>query len=87
MVGRYLLEPAVFDYLATQTRGAGDEIQLTDAIARMLETHQVHAYQFEGKRFDCGSKIGFLEATLDVALSRDDLAPKLKQILANLDSG
>ena len=85
VVGRYLLTPEIFDYLETQSRGAGDEIQLTDAIGRMLDSQAVYAYQFEGKRFDCGSKIGFLEATLDVALSRDDLGPELRKILAGLN--
>jgi UTP--glucose-1-phosphate uridylyltransferase len=64
VVGRYVLTPAIFDKLAATERGAGNEIQLTDAIARLLNNEAVHAFQFEGKRYDCGSKLGYLRATV-----------------------
>lgn len=75
VVGRYLLSPNVFKKLATIGRGAGGEIQLTDGIAALLEEEPVHAYAFEGKRYDCGSKLGYLEATVDYALKHPSLGP------------
>lgn len=68
VVGRYLLVPEVFDKLETTGRGAGGEIQLTDAIADLLREKPVHAYAFEGKRYDCGSKLGYLQATVAYGL-------------------
>lgn len=67
VVGRYVLEPAIFEHLRTIPRGAGGEIQLTDAIARMLSSKTTFAYRYEGKRFDCGSKEGFVTATVHFA--------------------
>jgi UTP--glucose-1-phosphate uridylyltransferase len=67
VLGRYVLEPDVFAHLRTIPRGAGAEIQLTDAIARMLDSGTTCAYRYEGRRFDCGSKEGFLAATLHYA--------------------
>jgi UTP--glucose-1-phosphate uridylyltransferase len=67
VLGRYVLEPAVFAHLRTIPRGAGGEIQLTDAIARMLAQGDTYAYRYEGRRFDCGSKEGFMVATLHYA--------------------
>jgi UTP--glucose-1-phosphate uridylyltransferase len=64
VVGRYLLTSRVFDLIRTQAPGAGGEIQLTDAIARLLKEEPVLAYRFEGRRFDCGSKLGLLQATV-----------------------
>ena len=73
VVGRYILSPAIFDHLADIPRGAGGEIQLTDAIERLLQDEPVLAYQFEGKRYDCGSKLGYLQATIEHALLHPDL--------------
>jgi UTP--glucose-1-phosphate uridylyltransferase len=71
--GRYILQPEVMRTLEGQEKGAGGEIQLTDAMARMIGTQPFHAVTFAGKRYDCGSKAGFVEATLAIALERDDL--------------
>ncbi len=65
VVGRYILTPAIFEKIETTERGAGGEIQLTDAIAALMTDEQVLAYEFEGKRYDCGSKLGYLQATVD----------------------
>jgi UTP--glucose-1-phosphate uridylyltransferase len=73
VVGRYILTPAVFEHLARIPRGAGGEIQLTDAIQKLLPDEQVLAYRFEGKRYDCGSKLGYLQATVEYALMHPDL--------------
>ena len=73
VVGRYILMPQVFDHLGRGTPGAGGEIQLTDALADMIGTMPVHAFRFEGRRYDCGDKAGFVEATLALALAREDL--------------
>ncbi len=74
VVGRYILSNEIMGILATTQRGAGNEIQLTDAIATLLERHQVLAYQFEGTRYDCGSKFGYLQATVDYALKHPEVA-------------
>ncbi len=73
VVGRYILTSGIFSQLAQTGRGAGGEIQLTDGIARLMEREQVFAYQFEGKRYDCGSKLGYLMATVDYALQHPEL--------------
>lgn len=73
VVGRYILTPAIFDKLKATGRGAGGEIQLTDAIADLLKDEQVLAFEFEGKRYDCGSKLGFLIATVEHGLIHKDL--------------
>lgn len=82
VIGRYVLLPEVFDHLERQEKGAGGEIQLTDAMARMIGRHPFHGFRFEGHRFDCGDKVGFLEATLSYALERDDIAPAFREALA-----
>ena len=74
VVGRYILTPRIFDLLETIERGAGGEIQLTDAIARLLTEEQVIAYQFHGTRYDCGSKLGYLMATVEYALKHKELS-------------
>ncbi len=79
--GRYILDPAIFKYLETQTRGAGNEIQLTDAILRMMDEKDVYSLDIDGRRYDIGSKIGFIEATIDFALKRDDLKDKVYSLL------
>nr|MDE6656049.1 UTP--glucose-1-phosphate uridylyltransferase [Anaeroplasmataceae bacterium] len=71
--GRYVLTPAIFDYLKTQTRGAGGEIQLTDSILRLMSKEKVYSLAIDGRRYDIGSKKGFLEATIDFSLNRSDL--------------
>lgn len=84
IVGRYVLTPKIFDLLRTTQRGAGDEIQLTDAIAALREYEQVLSYSFEGRRYDCGSKIGYLQATVEFALQHDELADDFKKYLKQL---
>ncbi|MEZ5541023.1 MAG: UTP--glucose-1-phosphate uridylyltransferase GalU [Pseudomonadota bacterium] len=73
VVGRYVLTPTIFRHLETIPRGAGGEIQLTDAIQCLLQNEVVLAYKFEGKRYDCGSKLGYLQATVEYALLHPDL--------------
>ena len=82
VLGRYILTPKIFDLLETQKEGVGGEIQLTDAIKRLIEFEKVYAYEFSGKRYDVGNKIGFLVATIDFALKRDDLKEDMEDILA-----
>ena len=84
VVGRYILTPRIFDMLKTTGRGAGGEIQLTDAIAKLLEYEKVRAYRFEGKRYDCGSKLGYLEATVEYALRHPELKDDFKAYLQQL---
>ncbi|MDE6408230.1 MAG: UTP--glucose-1-phosphate uridylyltransferase [Anaeroplasmataceae bacterium] len=79
--GRYVLTPAIFDYLKTQTRGAGGEIQLTDSILRLMSKEKVYSLAIDGRRYDIGSKKGFLDATIDFSLKRSDLAEDMKEIL------
>lgn len=85
MIGRYVLLPEVFDHLSSHERGAGGEIQLTDAMAKMIGKKPFHGHRFEGRRFDCGSKLGFLEATVTLALERGDLKDGLTRFLQDLD--
>jgi UTP--glucose-1-phosphate uridylyltransferase len=73
VVGRYLLTPRIFDHLERIGRGAGGEIQLTDGIARLLDEEAVYAHRFVGTRYDCGSKLGYLQATVDYALAHPEL--------------
>jgi len=79
VVGRYILEPQVFDYLETIERGAGGEIQLTDAIAALLAERPVRAYRFEGLRFDCGSKLGYLQAGLHFGMKHEEFGPAFSE--------
>jgi len=72
VVGRYVLSPRIFHHLRTMPAGAGGEIQLTDAIARLLQEERVLSYRFEGRRYDCGSKLGYLEATVDYGLKHPE---------------
>jgi UTP--glucose-1-phosphate uridylyltransferase len=85
VVGRYLLTPRIFDKLEQTTPGAGGEIQLTDAIAALLEEETVIALPFEGKRYDCGSKEGYLEATVEYALAHPELGDSFRSYLKALD--
>ena len=84
VVGRYILKPTIFNFLESTSKGTGDEIQLTDAIADQIKQEKVYAYEFEGKRFDCGSKIGFLKATIEYALHHDEISGELKEYLKNI---
>ncbi|MGB2436276.1 MAG: UTP--glucose-1-phosphate uridylyltransferase, partial [Candidatus Puniceispirillales bacterium] len=86
VVGRYILEPGVFDELEKMERGTGGEIQITDSLARRIGKEPFFSHQFSGTRFDCGSKLGFLQANISYALSRDDLADRLEQWLGNLNT-
>ncbi len=81
VVGRYILPGRIMQLLQTTGRGAGGEIQLTDAIADLLAEQEVFAYEFEGRRYDCGSKLGYLEATVDYALKHDELAADFRAFL------
>ena len=82
--GRYILQPEVMRTLEGQEKGAGGEIQLTDAMARMIGQQPFHAVTFAGRRFDCGSKVGFVEATLALALEREDMATEVRDIASRL---
>ena len=82
--GRYILQPEVMRTLEDQGKGAGGEIQLTDAMARMIGTQPFHAVTFDGKRYDCGSKLGFVEATLALALERDDMGADARAMAQRL---
>ncbi|MFQ5971548.1 MAG: UTP--glucose-1-phosphate uridylyltransferase GalU [Alphaproteobacteria bacterium] len=89
VIGRYILTPEVFAELGRHQRGAGGEIQLTDAMARLIGRQPFHGLKFEGRRFDCGDRLGFLEANVAVALARDDLGPMAADMLGRVmeDSG
>ena len=82
--GRYVLAPTIFDFLESQTAGKGGEIQLTDAICRLMEREAVYAYDMEGERYDAGDKFGFIRATIDFALERDEIRPKLAEYIKQL---
>jgi UTP--glucose-1-phosphate uridylyltransferase len=84
VVGRYILQPEVMDILGTQERGAGGEIQLTDAMAAMIGDQPFHGVTFDGERHDCGDKTGFVIANLALALKREDVAPAVKAYLAEI---
>ena len=84
VLGRYVLTPEIFDYLETQTPGAGGEIQLTDAIKNLMISQSVYAYDFDGIRYDVGDKFGFIKATVEYALERDELKDKLQDYLKEL---
>lgn len=82
VIGRYVLLPEVIEHLARMERGAGGEVQLTDAMAKLIGTAPFHGLRYEGQRFDCGDKAGFLEAQIAFALKRPDLAPAVRAFLA-----
>ena len=84
VAGRYILTPGVFHEIATQPRGVGGEIQLTDGIASLLRREKVFAYRYEGRRYDCGSKEGFLEANVELALAHPELGPDFRSFLRSL---
>jgi UTP--glucose-1-phosphate uridylyltransferase len=84
IIGRYILQPEVFDILDRQKPGAGGEIQLTDAISRLIGEHPVHGYRFEGTRYDCGSLVGFVAANAAYALERKDLRDRTAKELKDV---
>ena len=84
VVGRYILNSSIFDILEKTKKGAGNEIQLTDAIASQILQEKVFAYEFEGERFDCGNKFGFMKATIQYGLNHKEIAPQLKEYLQNI---
>ena len=84
VVGRYILTPRIFGLLEKTGRGVGNEIQLTDAIEQLLHEEQVLAYRFKGKRYDCGSKLGYLQATVEYALQHPELR---EEFIAYLEAG
>ncbi len=85
VVGRYILPPDIMDILERTTPGAGGEIQLTDAIATLLKHKAVYAWEFEGKRYDCGSKLGYLQATVELALEHPELKEDFRRYLQGLE--
>jgi UTP--glucose-1-phosphate uridylyltransferase len=91
LTGRYILQPEILDLLGTQERGTGGEIQLTDAMIQLARTQPFYGLEFEGRSFDCGSKIGFLAANVSYALARPDIAPgfraEIRKILGELNGG
>ena len=84
VAGRYILTPAVFDRIRNQPRGSGGEIQLTDGIAQLMDNEGGHAYRYRGKRYDCGSKEGFLEATVEFALKHPEIGTRFRDYLKGL---
>src|SRR5947207_136614 len=89
LTGRYILQPDLLEILGRQERGTGGEIQLTDAMIQLARTQPFYGSQFDGRSFDCGSKIGFLAANVSYALARSDIAPEfrteIKKILGEVD--
>ena len=84
ILGRYIIEPEIFGFLEQQTPGAGGEIQLTDALRELMEISPMYAYSFEGKRYDIGTKMGYLKATVEMALEREDLREGFEAYLRRL---
>ncbi len=87
ITGRYILQPEIFELLGKQSAGTGGEIQLTDAMIELAATQPFYGLKFEGRSFDCGSKIGFLAANMAYALERSDLAPALREEMRRLLDG
>ena len=85
IIGRYILTPNIFDVLEETGKGSGGEIQLTDGLRQMLSQQRILAYKFQGKRYDAGDKLGFLQATIEFALKNKDLGPALLSYLKSLD--
>ena len=84
VAGRYILTPGIFHEIANQPRGVGGEIQLTDGIAGLLRREKVFAYRYDGKRYDCGSKEGFLQANVELALEHPEMGPAFRDYLKTL---
>lgn len=85
--GRYILQPQVMRILETQEKGAGGEIQLTDAMAQLIGNQPFHGFTFDGQRYDCGDKAGYIQANLAIALARDDIGPGIRTFATNLLAG
>ncbi len=85
VIGRYILEPKLFSYLNEADRGAGGEIQLTDSMAKLIAPGNFHGVLFEGERFDCGDKAGFVKASIAMALARDDIGGEVREYLKSLN--
>ncbi|MBR9814441.1 UTP--glucose-1-phosphate uridylyltransferase, partial [bacterium] len=84
VVGRYILTPRVFNLLGSVEPGSGGEIQLTDAISKLINEQTVLAFEFDGQRFDCGSKLGYLQANVELGLKHPDLAEEFRDYLGKL---
>ena len=84
IIGRYILQPEVLDHLDKHEVGAGGEVQLTDAIAKTIGDTAFHGFRFDGRRFDCGTKIGFVAANAAFALSRDELSGDVREIIQSV---
>ena len=84
IIGRYILQPEVFDHLDRFETGAGGEIQLTDAMAKTMDTIPFHGVRFQGRRFDCGTKLGFVAANVAFAAARSDLRGDIREILKDI---
>lgn len=82
--GRYILQPEVFKHLSVFEKGAGGEIQLTDAMAKLIGNQPFHGFKFEGQRFDCGDKLGFVLANVAYALNRPDMSDKVRAALKDM---
>src|SRR4029077_3614489 len=87
IIGRYVLTPKIFEKLEQTQRGAGGEIQLTDAIMSLMAEQDVYAYQFEGTRYDAGTTMGWLKASVELALERPDIGAEFRQYLSGIDLG
>jgi UTP--glucose-1-phosphate uridylyltransferase len=87
VIGRYILSPRVFDHLARSETGAGGEIQLTDSLAKLIGNEPFHGLRFDGERFDCGDKLGFLQANIAFALARPDMKQELESYIKALAAG
>ena len=87
MVGRYILTPKIFDCLENVKPGKGGEIQLTDGIAALLEYEKVLAYRFKGKRYDCGSKLGYMKANVDYAIHHPEIGAEFLDYLQKFRQG
>jgi UTP--glucose-1-phosphate uridylyltransferase len=83
VTGRYVFTPQIFEHLAKLKPGAGGELQLTDAIQTLLKAEQVLAYEYQGIRYDCGSKMGLLKANIELGLEHSEIGDELRQYLAN----
>ena len=86
VVGRYLLEPTIFNILKNTGTGAGGEIQLTDALAKQVKSERMLAYKFQGKRYDCGSKLGYLEATVELAMKHPGVGKRFSDYISQLNN-
>lgn len=84
IIGRYILQPEVFEHLDKHEQGAGGEIQLTDAMAKTIDTIDFHGLRFDGRRFDCGTKIGFVAANVAFAVARDDLNGDIRDVIKTI---